>query len=172
VDFARREGLKLILLGGYDAPKAAALLKQYDIPVVVAGVHRLPQRREDPYDAAFAVPAQLHTAGVRFCIAGAAEASQARNLAYHAATAAAFGLPPAEAITLAPAEILGVADRLGSLTVGKHATLIVTDGDPLEVATHVTMAYVQGRPVDLSNRQTRLYDKYREKYRRMGITLP
>src|SRR5439155_19539724 len=95
-----------------------------------------------------------------------------RNLPYQAAPAAAFGLPPDEAlkaVTLYPAQILGVADRLGSLEPGKDATLIVTDGDPLEEGTHVEAAWIQGRRVDLTDRQKVLYEKYREKYRREGI---
>ncbi|MCE9526942.1 MAG: amidohydrolase family protein [Planctomycetales bacterium] len=71
-------------------------------------------------------------------------------------------------ITLSPAEILGVADRVGSLTAGKEATLIVTTGDPLETATRVTAAYIQGRQVDLNDRHKRLWKKYEEKYKRLG----
>jgi imidazolonepropionase-like amidohydrolase len=142
VAFANAQKLRLILHGGYDAPLCARLLVEHDVPVIVEGVYRLPQRRNDPYDMAYTVPARLRDAGVRFCIAGAGRggASNARNLPYHAAMAAAFGLPPEEAlqaITLAPAQILGVADRVGSLEVGKHATLIVTDGNPLETFTQV-----------------------------------
>jgi len=85
--------------------------------------------------------------------------------------AVAFGLPEdvaLKAITLAPAEILGVANRVGSLAKGKDATLIITDGDPLETATQVEAAFVQGRPVDLDDRHKRLWKKYEEKYRRLG----
>ena len=74
-----------------------------------------------------------------------------------------------KAITLYPAQILGVADRVGSLEKGKDATLIVTTGDPLEIATQVEMEFIQGRQIDLSNKQTILYHKYREKYRQMGL---
>jgi imidazolonepropionase-like amidohydrolase len=84
----------------------------------------------------------------------------------------AYGLDADEAlksITLYPAQILGVADRIGSLEPGKDATLIVTSGDPLEISTQVTAAYIQGRQVDLNDRQKRLWEKYKEKYRRMGI---
>ena len=98
------------------------------------------------------------------------DAPHERNLPYQAARAASFGLPKAEAlkaVTLYPAQILGVADRLGSLEVGKDATFIVTSGDPLEITTSVDAAYIDGRPVDLSNKQTRLYKKYREKYRQL-----
>ena len=86
--------------------------------------------------------------------------------------AVAYGLDPAvaiRAITLSPAQALGVADRLGSLEAGKDATLIITDGSPLEMTTTISRAFIRGRDVDLSNKQTKLNEKYREKYRRMGI---
>ena len=73
-----------------------------------------------------------------------------RNLPYHAATAAAYGLPADEAlksITLYPAQILGVADRLGSIETGKVANLVVTDGSLLEIRTHVKHVFINGRPV-------------------------
>jgi imidazolonepropionase-like amidohydrolase len=73
-----------------------------------------------------------------------------------------------KSITSYPAEILGVDDRVGSLTVGKDATLFVTDGDPLETATQVEAAYIQGRRVDLNNRHTRLWKKYQTKYQRLA----
>ncbi len=82
----------------------------------------------------------------------------------------AYGLPhdvALRAITLSPAEILGVADRVGSLEAGKDATLFVTTGDPLETPSNVTAAWVQGRSVDLSSRHVKLYEKYRTKYERL-----
>jgi imidazolonepropionase-like amidohydrolase len=169
VAFARQEGLRMILAGGYDAPQCAALLKEHDIPVIVGGTYRLPRRRGDAYDAAYALPAELHRAGVRFCISGRARfgASQVRNLPYHAAVAVGFGLPAEEAlkaITLYPAQILGVADRVGSLEVGKDATLFVADGDPLDTPTQVLSAWIRGRKVDLNDRHKTLYRKYEAKY--------
>ncbi|MFH1923951.1 MAG: amidohydrolase family protein, partial [Planctomycetota bacterium] len=169
VAFAQRENVKLILYGGYDAPHCAALLKKHRVPVVIAAVHRLPLRRDDAYDAAYTLPERLRAAGIPIAIASH-NTSNARNLPFEAATAVAYGLPPEEAlkaITLYPARIFGVDDRVGSLEVGKDATLIVTDGDPLETPTQVEAAYVQGRAVDLDNRHKRLWRKYREKYRRL-----
>jgi imidazolonepropionase-like amidohydrolase len=169
VAFARQEGLRMILAGGYDAPQCLALLKEHDIPVIVGGTYRLPRRRGDAYDASYALPAELHKAGVRFCISARARfgASQVRNLPYHAAVAVGFGLPADEAlkaITLYPAQILGVADRVGSLEVGKDATLFVADGDPLETPTQVLAAWIRGRKVDLNDRHKTLYRKYEAKY--------
>jgi imidazolonepropionase-like amidohydrolase len=172
VALAAQYKLKLIINGGYDAESCAALLREHDVPVIVPAVYRLPRRRSDPYDAAYSLPSRLHRAGVRFCIAGVDRfgASNLRNLPYHAGTAVAYGLPADEAlkaITLYPAQILGVDDRLGSLETGKEATLIVTTGNPLETATQVELAFIAGRRVDLASRHTELWWKYEEKYRRM-----
>src|SRR4029079_16388735 len=152
-----RENVRRIIGAGDYAQEGAALLKKHDIPVIVGGTYRLPRRRGDAYDTAYAVPAELHKAGIRFCIAARANfgASQVRNLPYHAAAAVAFGLPADEAlkaITLYPAQILGVADRVGSLEVGKDATLFVADGDPLDTPTQVTSAWVRGRNSSLNDR--------------------
>jgi imidazolonepropionase-like amidohydrolase len=171
---AQRHGLKLVIVGGSDAWRIADVLRERQVPVVIAGVHRLPIRRGDAYDEPFRLAARLAQAGVRFCIARSGtefDAAHERNLPYEAATAAAFGLSPDEAlkaITLYPAQILGVDDRLGSLQPGRLASFIVTDGDPLDIRTHVERAYVQGREIDLSNRQTRLEQKYRTKIERSG----
>jgi imidazolonepropionase-like amidohydrolase len=170
VSFAVEQEIRLIIFGGHDAEFCAALLKQHDVPVIIDSTHRKPSRRHEPYDVAYTLPARLSNAGVRFCISGSDrnETWNARNLPYHAATAAAHGLSRGEAlrsVTLYPAQILGIADRVGSLEPGKDATLIVTTGNPLETKTHVTRAFVQGRSVQLSSRHTRLRDKYLEKYR-------
>jgi imidazolonepropionase-like amidohydrolase len=109
---------------------------------------------------------------VKFCIAGEGPgypggASNTRNLPYHAACAVAHGLPRSEAlhaITLSAAQILGVDDRVGSITTGKDATLIIVDGDILETKSNVTTAYIQGREVDLGSRHKTLHEKYLKKY--------
>jgi imidazolonepropionase-like amidohydrolase len=178
VAWAKAEKLKVTLVGGIEAWKVADLLKANDIPVIVSPVLTLPLHREDPYDATYANPGKLFAAGVRFCIAndgGSAEMGTMadRNLPYQAGKAAAYGLPPAEAlkaITLYPAQLLGVAAELGSIEVGKRATLIVTDGDPIEIPTRVEQAYIDGARIDLSSKHTRLYDKYRQKYEQLKAT--
>jgi imidazolonepropionase-like amidohydrolase len=171
VAWAGRENVKLVLVGGYDSWRIANVLKEKDIPVIINPIHRTPWRRWEAYDAAFTLPKKLFDAGVRFCIAGDGGASNERNLPYHAATAASYGLPKDEAlkaVTLYPAQILGIADRVGSLDAGKDATLIVTDGDPLEIMTHVEMEFIRGKNISLNSKHTHLYEKYKEKYRRTG----
>ena len=172
VAFAVEHKTKLIIFGGADAEQCAELLKQYDVPVIVDAVHRNPMRRHEDYDDAYTLPERLRHAGVRFCISGSgrSETWNARNLAYHAATASAYGLPYEDAVrsvTIWPAQILGIADRVGSLENGKDATLFVSDGDPLETETQISMAWVQGRSVDLNDRHKQLFHKYSEKYRQL-----
>ena len=170
IAFAKQYGVKLILFGGADAMQCANLIKEAKVPIVIAGVYRLPSRHDEAYDAAYTFPAQLQEAGILFSIAsdGRFGASGLRNLPYHAATAAAYGLTEDQAlrsITLSPAEIFGVSDRIGSLSVGKDATLIVTDGNILETPTQVVRAYIQGRQVDLTSKHTQLNEKYKAKYK-------
>ncbi len=167
VSWIGKHRLRAVLVGGSDAGYCLDLLKSRGIPVVVTSVLSLPDRRDADFDEPFTLPLRLYRAGVKFCIASGS-ASGLRNLPYHAAKAAAYGLPRDEAlkaITLYPAQILGVADRVGSLEKGKDATLIVTDGDPLEITTRVSELFIQGRRVDLANKHQRLYDKYRQRYR-------
>lgn len=167
VAWAEEENIKIIIGGGYDSWRAAELLKAKNIPVLAGGILRTPVRRYEDYDMPFTLPAKLFAAGVKFAIFGDGGASNERNLPYHAAMASAYGLPKdvaLKAITMFPAEIFGVADRIGSLDVGKDATLIVTTGDPLEITTNVEMEFIQGKKIDLTSRHTQLFEKYKVKY--------
>lgn len=172
VQWAKDEHVKLVIVGGRDSWRVAGLLKTSDVPVIVGPTLDEPSREWEPYDAAFTVPAKLAAAGVQFAISGEGEAFAERNTPYHAAMAAAYGLSREEAlkaVTMYPAQILGIDDRAGSLEIGKDATLIVTNGDPLEIETNVQMEFIQGKKIDLRSRHTILYEKYREKYRQLGI---
>ncbi|MGH7729932.1 MAG: amidohydrolase family protein [Candidatus Eiseniibacteriota bacterium] len=154
---------RVVLVGGTDAWRVADELKARDIAVVTASPSSLPSRSYEAYDEGMTLPAKLHAAGVRFCVSDAGGSTNARNLPYEASMAAAYGLPREEAlksITLYPAQILGVADRLGSIEPGKIADLIVTNGDPLEITTQVEQVYLSGRPVSMETRHTRLFQKY------------
>jgi imidazolonepropionase-like amidohydrolase len=168
VSWAEQEGVNLVIVGGNDAWRVAGLLKEKKIPVIYTNVLSSPGRRFEPYDLVYSTPAKLAEAGVFFCIAGERSPSFSRNLNHQAATAAAFGLPKDEAlkaVTLYAARILGIADRVGSLEQGKDATLMITDGDPLELSTTVLQVYIQGRKADMRDKHKQLYGKYQEKYR-------
>jgi imidazolonepropionase-like amidohydrolase len=164
VKFAEERGLKLIVAGGLEAWRCADLLAEKKVPVLV-NVDRLPRREADPYDAAYANAAKLHAAGVVFAIVSD-DASQVRNLPYEAAMARSFGLPAdaaLRAITLSPAEIFGVAERMGSLEVGKAANLVVASGDIMDHRTQVSGVLIDGVPQSLETRHTRLYREFRDR---------
>lgn len=172
VAFGAEQNVKVIIFGGYDAEACAELLRRYNVPVIIDAIHKDPRRDHEDYDAAFTLPERLRQASVKFCISGSgrSETWNTRNLPYQAATAAAYGLSYEDAlrsVTVWPAEILGIADRVGTLEKGKDATLFVSDGDPLETETQITAAWIQGRKVDLTSRHTQLFDKYSEKYRQL-----
>jgi imidazolonepropionase-like amidohydrolase len=162
IAFAEKQNIKIVILQPRELGKAAAELKAKNIPVILGRVLALPEAEDDPYDQAFTLPAEAYKAGVKFAF-GTFNNEFVRNLPYQAATAVAFGLPYDEAlkaVTITPAEIWGVADKVGSVEKGKIADLIVTDGDPLEIQTQVKHLYIKGIEVPLTNKQTRLYEKY------------
>lgn len=166
VAFAEDMGLRPIIVGGNDAWMCAEELKAKQVPVILTGVLDLPAREDDPYDVLYENAAKLHRAGVKFCISTGDNGAHVRDLPYHAGMAAAFGLDPKEAlraVTLSPAEILGLGDRLGSLEVGKMANVVVADGDLLEPRTRVKYAFIDGRPAQLTSRHTELYEQFRER---------
>ena len=125
----------------------------------------LPPREDDASDLLFTNAKTLLDAGIPFAIQSS-DSHNTRNLPYHAGSCAAFGLPKDEAlkaVTIYPARIWGVADRLGSLEVGKNASLIVTDGDPLEFRTNVKRVFIGGEDVPMDSRHTLLYEKFRRR---------
>jgi imidazolonepropionase-like amidohydrolase len=166
VNFAEEMHLKPIIVGGEEALDVAPLLKQHNVPVIVTSVWSLPPREDDPYDVNFSLPAKLEQAGVKFAIASGAEPGEERDLPYVAGMAAAFGLPKADAlraVTLWPAQIFGVGDRLGSIEVGKMANVVVTTGDILEPRTDTRYLFIDGRQVPLDTKHTELYKMFKDR---------
>ena len=166
IKFAEEMKLKPIILGGDDSAKLASLLKEKNVPVILTGILQLPSREDDAYDVLYETAAKLQEAGVRFCISSGDPGMEARNLPLYAGMAAAYGLSKADAlksVTLYPAQIMNVADRLGSIEVGKMANLVVTDGDLLEIRTKVKYLFIDGREVPLSSRHTELNDAFKNR---------
>ena len=158
--------LKAVIIGGSEAWKAADVLKQRNVPVILDSVLNMPLREDDPYDSLFENASKLQAAGVRFCISTGDSGAHVRDLPFNAGMAAAYGLPKAEAlkaVTLYPAQILGVSDRVGSIEQGKLANLVVTDGDLLEARTHVRYLFIAGRQIPLVSRHTMLYDQFKDR---------
>lgn len=171
LEFTESFGLKMVLCGGNDAWRLADVLKERGIPVILAPQTRLPDRADDHYDLPYKTPHLLHESGVQFCIS-IPSSWAVRNLPLQAGIAMAFGLPDDAAlrsITLSTAEILGVSDRLGSLDVGKDATIIISKGDITDtLGLNITAMYIQGRAVDLDNRHRQLHRKYATRLERAG----
>lgn len=166
VTFAKEMKLRPVILGAGDAWQIAAFLKENDVPVLVTNVMDLPRREDDPYDINYSGPGKLQRAGVRFAITAGEGGAEARNLPYVAGMASAFGLPKDEAlkaVTLYPAQILGVSDKFGSIEVGKMANLVVTDGDLLEAKTNTKFLFIDGRPVPLDSKHTELNNTFKDR---------
>jgi imidazolonepropionase-like amidohydrolase len=123
-------------------------------------------RNDDAYDYLFEAPSKLQQAGVRFAVSTGNDGAEVRDLPYHAGLAGAYGLSKEEAlksVTLYPAQILGIADSLGSIEQGKIANLVVADGDLLEPRTNIKYLFINGRQLPLTSRHTELYEQFRDR---------
>lgn len=163
IKFADEQKVKVVLAGTDDFGNTLPDLKARNIPVILGPTYELPAEEDHAYDEPFTRPGEIFKSGVKFAF-GSFGTQFARNLPYNAANAVAFGLPYDEAIkaiTINPAEIWGVADKIGSIEKGKWADLIVTDKeDPLEITTNVKHMFIRGQAVDLTSKHTRYYEKY------------
>jgi imidazolonepropionase-like amidohydrolase len=162
VEFCDKQKLKMILAGGSEAYKLKDLLRSKAIPVILRPMLTDPTDEDDPYDRLLSQPAELSAAGVRFAF-GSFDNSFARRLGQQAANAVSHGLPYDEAlkaVTLYPAQILNLADQIGTLETGKSANVIVTTGDPLELTTDVRYLFINGQLTSTDNKHKSLYEKY------------
>lgn len=171
VAFCEEMKLRCILDADIDLPpaeltKLATFLAEKKIPVILGPQYRLPSREDDRYDLPQQAPNALVQAGVKIAFS-TEDSAQVRDLPYNASMAVAYGgLSPADAykaISLWPAEIWGVSDRLGSIEVGKYANLIVTTGDPLEVRTDVKHVFIEGKQIPMTSRPQQFYETYRSR---------
>jgi imidazolonepropionase-like amidohydrolase len=169
MDFVKEFGFDMVIVGGSDSWQIADLLKQNNVSVILSQPHSLPTLPDDDVDQPYKTAVALHKAGVVFSISDDDAQTRGKNLSYNAGTAAAYGLSKEEAlqaITLNAAKILGVADKTGSIEVGKDANILITEGDILDMRTStVTDAYIQGRKIDLTDKHKQLNDRYQYKYK-------
>ncbi len=168
IDFINEFGFDVTIVGGNESWQIAPLLKQNNISVILEQTHSLPNMVDDDIDQPYKTPAMLQKAGVLFAMTDEDETTTGRNLAFNAGTAAAYGLTKEQAlqsITLNAAKILGIADKAGSIEVGKDANIIISKGDALDMRTCIiTKAYIQGRDINLDDKHKQLKRKYEEKY--------
>jgi len=168
LDFVREFGFDVVIVGGTDSWQIADLLKQNNVSVILNQPHSLPMLPDDDVDQPYKTAALLQKAGVTFAINDEDGQTRGRNLAFNAGTAATYGLTKEQAlqaITLNAAKVLGIADKTGSIEVGKDANIVISSGDILDMRTsNVTDAFIQGRKIDLTDKQKLLNDRYNRKY--------
>jgi len=153
--------LKVILNHVTHSQEVLDKIASYHVPVIVGPIYDFPGPNER-YDAVYSMPAELQKRGVKIAFASYGVEFN-RNLPYAAGYSVAYGLPYDEAlkaITLNPAEMWGMGDKLGSLDVGKTANVVIANGDPLDVRTSVKQVYIDGVAIPMETRQTRLRDEY------------
>ncbi len=163
MEFAEKRKLRWILAGGAESWKLADELVAKRIPVILSSPTTYPSSDFEPWDSVYRCAGVLDRAGVKFCF-GTDSAADSYNLGIEVAMAVAHGLPHARAeyvLTGGAAEILGIADRYGSIEPGKQADLIVTTDSPLQAAAQVSHVFIDGRPVGLSNVHSQNYEKFR-----------
>jgi imidazolonepropionase-like amidohydrolase len=164
--FVGETKLKGIVLGGQEAWKAADDLKKNNISVIYTNIYNLPVLDDDSYDYLYAAPSKLQQAGVKFCVSTGHNGEEVRDLPYQAGIAGAFGLSKEDAlksVTLYPAQILGIDDKVGSIEIGKMANIVVADGDILEPRTNIKYLFINGRLLPLTSRHTELYDSFKDR---------
>jgi imidazolonepropionase-like amidohydrolase len=166
VKFATDMKLKAVLVGGQEAWKAANDLKRAGIPVIFTHIYSLPVREDDAFDYLYEAPAKMQQAGIQFAISTGDQGGEVRDLPYHAGLASANGLNKDEAlkaVTIYPAQILGIADKVGSIETGKIANIVITDGDLLDPRTNVKYVFINGRMLPLTSRHTELFDSFKDR---------
>ena len=173
LDFVKEFGFDMVIVGGSDSWQIADILKQNNVSVILGRVHDLPTLGDDDVDQPFKTAAMLQKAGVLFAINDDDDQNRGRNLPFNAGTAVAYGLTKEQAlqsITLNAAKIMGIADKTGSLEVGKDANIIISEGDILDMRSSVvTDAFIQGRKIDLMDKQKMLNERYNRKYGLKGF---
>lgn len=172
IEFKKDQNLtEMVLVGAYDAHKVADKLKENNIAVLAQRTHSRPNQDDDDYDITYKTAKILHENGVLVGLesSGQMETMNTRNLPFYAGTVAANGMDKEEAlklITSNTAKILGIDSLVGTLELGKDATLFISEGDALDMRTNkLTHAFIQGREISLDSHQTELYERYSEKYR-------
>ena len=171
VQFANKFGFKLVIIGGDKSYKVADALVKNNVPVILERAHRIPSGDDSDYDFSYKLAKLLLDKGITIAVGmdGQMERMNTRNLPFYVGTYAAHGIDKEEAlkmITSNAAKILGIDDKVGTLTVGKDATLFISKGDALDMRGNIiSEAFIQGRKLSLETHQTKLWKRYANKYK-------
>lgn len=165
IKWVEGKNIKVIFSGVAEGWRVADEIAKAGIPVITGPVQDLPTRQSDRYDTPYANAGKMAKAGVKVALR-TDEEENVRNLPFHAAFAAAYGLGKEDAlkaITINPAEIFGIADQYGSVEAGKRANLVISTGDPLETKSQILHVFIDGYMIPMSNRHIRLYQEFLER---------
>jgi imidazolonepropionase-like amidohydrolase len=161
--WVKEKKIKNVIFSGVaEGWRVAEKIAEAKIPVLCGPILTMPSRESDRYERPYDNPGLLQKAGVKVAIKSG-ETENTRNLPYHAGFAAAYGMSRREAlkaVTIIPAEIFGVADKLGSLEVGKIANIFVANGDPFETKTEIKYLFINGMKIPIDNRHIQLYEEF------------
>jgi len=167
--FAQGNGVKkIVIVSAGSALTVAGFLKDNNIGVIIPPTHRMPERTDADVYGPYKLPAQLVEAGLIVSMEHQGMLGHGRNLPFFAGTAASYGLDKEEAlkmITSNTAKLLGIDDRVGTIEVGKDATIFVSEGDALDFRTNIlSHAFISGKQITLNNKQQELFERYSRKY--------
>lgn len=168
VTLAKRMGIpNIVLVGARDAYYCTSFIKEHNVPILLDMVHRLPSREDEDVDLSYKLPGLLHNQGIKVGLTYPSLQSS-RNLPFFAGTAVAYGLDKEEALKLVTsntADILGIGTMTGTISEGKDANLVVSEGDLLDMRTSkVQHAFIKGREIELEGKQQLLYDRFKRRY--------
>ncbi|WP_202701911.1 amidohydrolase family protein [Flavobacterium sp. UGB4466] len=161
---------KIVIVGGFEAYKAADVLQKYNVGVFLRRVHDMPTSDDEDVNLPYKMAKILTDKGIVVGLenSGDHERMSVRNLPFLAGTCAAYGLDREKAlqlITSNTAKLLGIDATCGTLETGKDATLFISEGDALDMRTNkLTTAFIQGRKINLETFQTKLNDKFKAKF--------
>jgi imidazolonepropionase-like amidohydrolase len=162
VAFAERANVNIVLSGAIESNYAAQVLKDKNIPVILGNVLAMPSREDSFHASTYQLAGELARAGVKFAFSSG-DNQNVRLVPFQAGISVAWGLDrdtAIKALTIDAAQILGIANRVGSLEPGKDANLFISTGDPLEVRSQVTHIVIEGKDVGTDNKHEALYRKY------------
>lgn len=173
INVANKLGVKkIVLVNGINAHKVTNILKEHNIPVIIQRPHSLPNNEDDNVKLPYKIAKILSDKGIMVTLSnmGDMERMNSRNLPFYAGTCAAYGLDKEKAVQLITenaAKILGIDSFTGSLEIGKDATLFISEGDALDMRTNnISNAFIQGREISLESHQTKLWNRYSNKYKK------
>ncbi|MDH5401238.1 MAG: amidohydrolase [Candidatus Heimdallarchaeota archaeon] len=139
-------GFNLVIDHATESYKIKEVIKEKGLTIVNGPLFGVPTKRETKYKT-MKTPGIMVKAGVKVCVTTDAPVVPIEGLRDTLIMAIREGLPQDQAlatVTINPAEVLGVEDRVGSLQVGKDADFLIFNGDPFDTRTQVVSTYIDG----------------------------